>query len=68
MDINTSTKPVDVIMRQAEKICKLESALENIFMNAWRQEPSVFRSGILGNIEMALGKEKYNHLKEIYGE
>lgn len=59
-------EPVDVLIMQAEKIGKLERALETIFTNVHRQEPSVFRLGVLTNIEMALGKERYEYLKSYH--
>lgn len=58
-------EPTEIIIQQATKICKLESALEVIFANTYRLEPSVFRAGVLSNIKIALGNERYDYLKSL---
>jgi hypothetical protein len=44
----------------------MERAIANIINNTIRLEDSVYKSGVLGNCEMALGKEKYQYYVDYY--
>jgi hypothetical protein len=56
----------EVMIKMSKQISDMESALRNIFNNTLHQPPSVNRSGILGNIKIAVGDEKYKEWEEFY--
>lgn len=56
----------ELLIEQVERNEKLKQALINILSNTIRIEPSVYQSGVLTNIEMALGKEEYDYWVNYY--
>lgn len=58
-------EPTEIIFKQARDIARAQAALEAIFSNTYRLEPSVYRAGVLSNIKMALGDERYAYLKSL---
>lgn len=58
-------EPSEIISKQARDICRMQAALEVIFSNTYRLEPSVYRLGVLSNIKIALGDERYEYLKSL---
>jgi hypothetical protein len=57
---------VQLMIEQNQRIDRMETAFAAIIMNLIRHEPSVFRSGVLANCELALGKERYDYYVGLY--
>ena len=69
---NNSMKPEDAaegILINTIKRIKPEDALVAIFINTINrkfQGDEMYKMGVLANIKMAIGEERYNHYMELY--
>lgn len=60
---------VDCLIKQNQYSQKLEDALKAILLNTINRdfkEDVMYKNGVLGNIKMALGEEKYKSAVELY--
>jgi ATP sulfurylase len=60
---------VKVLIKKNQDCEKLEDALKAILLNTLHRKfnnDEVYKTGVLSNIEIALGKEEYDRLLELY--
>lgn len=57
---------VDCLIKQSQDMDKMKKALEAILLNTLMQKDTVYKTGILANIRMALGEEEYERLVNFY--
>jgi hypothetical protein len=60
---------VDLLIKKNQECDKLKDALNAILMNTIHRDFNgdiMYKSGVLSNIEMALGEEEYNRSVELY--
>jgi hypothetical protein len=60
---------VDILIKKNQDCQIMENALAAILMNTLHRDFNgdfIYKSGVLMNIKMALGDEKYEYYKELY--
>lgn len=60
---------IDCLIKKNQDCQKLEDALCAILMNTLHRDFNgdiMYKSGVLSNIRIALGEEKYNYFVELY--
>jgi hypothetical protein len=57
---------VDILIDLNRRKDEMENALKAIFMNTIHMEDCIYKSGVLGNIEMAIGREEYKRWEDLY--
>ena len=64
-----NNKLVDCLIKKNQDCEKLEDALKAILMNTLHRDFNgdiMYKSGVLSNIRIALGEEKYDYFVELY--